>query len=100
MSMTAREEIQERMALYARALDAKNYEGIADCFAADVRVEYSGFSQVMNCRDEVMAHMRKALEPLAVTQHLFTNFIIELDGECDFFLTPFKGGFVFSFPGK
>lgn len=77
--MTDREAIQQLVAIYARALDEKDYETIASCFAADAEVEYVSFSAAMTGRDEIMAHMKKALEPLTATQHLFTNFIIELD---------------------
>lgn len=79
--MTDRESIKELVAIYARALDARDYDTIERCFAPDAAAQYTGFSDAMTGREEIMAHMRKALGPLATTQHIFTNFIIEIDGD-------------------
>ena len=81
MTLTDREQIQQLVAIYARALDARDYETIADCFALDGFAEFVGFSGPMTGRDAIDAHMKKALGPLAITQHIFTNFIIEIDGD-------------------
>lgn len=81
MTMTDRESAQQLMAVYARALDEKDYETIEQCFAHDASVQYTGFSAAMNGREEITAHMKKALDPLSATQHMFTNFIIEVDGD-------------------
>lgn len=79
MTKTDRDLIQELMAVYARALDDRDYDGIAACFAPDAVVEYAGFSGVLEGAGPIAAHMRRALEPLDVTQHLFANFIIDVD---------------------
>jgi uncharacterized protein (TIGR02246 family) len=79
--MTDRESIQQLVAIYARALDARDYETIADCFAQDATAEFTGFSGAMQGREAIDAHMKKALGPLATTQHIFTNFIIDIDGD-------------------
>ncbi len=79
--MTDRESIQRLVAIYARALDARDYETIADCFAPDATAEFVGFSGPMNGREAIDAHMKKALGPLAITQHMFTNFIVDIDGD-------------------
>lgn len=79
--MTDREAIQQLVAIYARALDARDYKTIADCFAPDAEAEFVGFSGPMEGREAIDAHMKKALGPLAITQHMFTNFIIEIDGD-------------------
>ncbi len=81
LAMSDRDKIQELMAIYARALDEKDYSAIEACFAYDAVVEYSGFSSIMTGRIEIVAHMRMALEPLHATQHLFTNFIVENDDQ-------------------
>ena len=81
VTMTAREQIQQLVAIYARALDARDYTTIADCFAPDASAEFVGFSGPMTGREAIDAHMKKALGPLAITQHMFTNFIIEIDGD-------------------
>jgi ketosteroid isomerase-like protein len=72
--------IQERMAHYANAIDAKDYAAIGDCFTDDAEAKYSDFSSLLIGRKTILAHMRKALEPLGVTQHIFGNFIVDIDG--------------------
>ena len=42
---TDREQIQELTAIYASAIDRKDYEAIADCFAPDAAVIYTGYSE-------------------------------------------------------
>lgn len=79
--MTDRESIQQLVAIYARALDERDYETIANCFAPDASAEFTGFSGAMKGREAIDAHMKKALGPLATTQHMFTNFIIDIDGD-------------------
>jgi hypothetical protein len=81
MTKTDREQVQELMSLYANALDTKDYAGIGDCFTPDATAEYAGFAEPLHGREAILAHMRKALEPLESTQHLFANFIIDVDGD-------------------
>lgn len=81
MALTDRESIQQLVAIYAKALDEKDYETVADCFALDATAQYGDFSALLRGREEITTHMQKALEPLRVTQHLFTNFIIENDAK-------------------
>lgn len=73
--------IQELMAHYANAIDAKDYTAIGACFTEDATARYSDFSPPLVGRSAIIAHMRKALEPLATTQHVFGNFIIDVAGE-------------------
>lgn len=79
MTADDKEDIRELTALYARAIDTRDYDGIAACFADDAVAQYNGFSLVLTGRDEITAHMRKCLDPLEATQHMFTNFIIRGD---------------------
>lgn len=81
MKKTDREEIQELMATYAYALDAKDYEGVTACFTADATAAYAGYSDTLAGHAQIAAHMKRALEPMDATQHLFTNFIIEVEGD-------------------
>lgn len=89
--------MRELTAIYARAIDEKDYAAIAECFTPDAVAQYNGFSLVLNGREEIVAHMRKALDPLSATQHMFTNFIIEGDGasatlSCDILAQHLPGG--------
>src|SRR5687768_17570760 len=67
VSKTDWEQIQELLSRYARTLDGKDYAGIADCFTADAEADYPGFATPLKGHDEILGHMRRALEPLAVT---------------------------------
>lgn len=81
MQLTDREQIQEMMARYALALDKKDYDGVAACFTADAEIVYAGYSGTLKGHDVIIAHMKHAIEPLDATQHLFTNFLIDVDGD-------------------
>lgn len=78
---TDREQIQELTAIYASAIDGKDYEGIAGCFAPDAVVSYAGYSDELKGHAAITDHMRLALDPMDVTQHLFANFIIDIEGD-------------------
>ena len=81
MTMTDRDQIQERMARYANAIDAKDYGGIAACFLPGATVDYAGFTQPLQGIDPIITHMRHSLEPLDAMQHIFGNFIIDIAGD-------------------
>ncbi|MFA7601429.1 MAG: nuclear transport factor 2 family protein [Novosphingobium sp.] len=81
MTKTDHEQVQELMASYANAIDAKDYGAIGDCFTQDAEAKYSDFSPLLRGREAILLHMRKALEPLRVTQHIFGNFIVDTDGD-------------------
>lgn len=74
-------EIQQLMARYAFAIDAKDYGGIEECFATDATAIYAGHSRTLRGHAEIVAHMKRALDLAEVTQHLFTNFIIDVDND-------------------
>ena len=76
-----RDQIQELMACYANAIDAKDYDAISDCFAIGARAEYAGFTEPLEGPEAITAHVRRAVEPLAATQHMFGNFIIDIDAD-------------------
>jgi ketosteroid isomerase-like protein len=78
---TDRDQIQELTAIYAGAIDRKDYDAIAECFAGDAAVIYAGYSEELKGHAAIVDHMRLALDLMDVTQHLFANFIIDIDGE-------------------
>lgn len=81
MIMTDHDEIRQLMAIYAYTLDTKDYDGVTACFTPDATTEYRGHSLLLQGHAQIGAHMKRALEPLEVTQHLFTNFIIDVEGD-------------------
>jgi ketosteroid isomerase-like protein len=81
MTKTDHDEIQQLMASYAYAIDAKDYDGITACFTPDAATTYAGYSSMLTGHAEIRAHMKRALDALDVTQHLFANFIIDTEGD-------------------
>jgi ketosteroid isomerase-like protein len=81
MMKTDYDELQQLMATYAYSIDTRDYDSLAACFMADATTVYAGHSDVLTGHDQILAHMKRALDPLDVTQHLFTNFIIDIQGE-------------------
>jgi ketosteroid isomerase-like protein len=81
MMKTDREQIQELVATYANALDDKDYDGIAACFASDATAAYGSHPQVFEGASAIADLMKKALGPLDGTQHMFTNLIIDIEGD-------------------
>lgn len=100
-----REQIQELTAVYARAIDSKDYAAIAGCFAPDAAVIYAGYSEELTGHTAIVDHMQLALDPMEVTQHLFTNFIIDISGSaaqmtCDILAQHVHGGENYMAGGK
>lgn len=81
MTKTDREQIQELMATYANAIDVKDYDTVVACFLPDAAVEYFGYGQPLTGHSAILAHMKRALDTLDGTQHLFANFLIDIDGD-------------------
>jgi ketosteroid isomerase-like protein len=76
---TDHDEIRQLMAVYADAIDAKDYDAITACFTPDAITVYAGYSDTLRGPAEIEAHMRRALDQLDASQHLLTNFIIDVD---------------------
>lgn len=79
--MTDREAIQQLMSTYVFCLDAKDYSRIAACLCEDAIFEHAGSDRLISGNAAIAALMKGVLEPLDATQHLLTNFIIEIDGD-------------------
>ncbi len=76
-----RDQLQELMANYANAIDSKDYDGVMNCFAPEGTATFAGFSNSLKGNRAVRDHMSASLELLDATQHLFSNFIIDVDGD-------------------
>ena len=99
------ELIRELTAHYAGAIDARDYDAIAACFAPDAKVVYAGYSEELTGHEAIVAHMRRTLDPLDATQHLFANFIIDIKGPaarmtCDILAQHLQNGATFLAGGK
>lgn len=70
-----RQDITDVALRYARALDTKNFAALLQCFTSDaIYGERRGHA-------EIEAIARNALEPLDCTQHITTNFLVQVDGD-------------------
>jgi len=99
------EQVRELAARYAGAIDCTDYDAIEACFAPDAGVIYAGFSEELKGHEAIIAHMRRALDSLEATQHMFTNFIIDIDGDkaemtCDILAQHLHDGETFLAGGK
>jgi SnoaL-like domain len=75
------DQIQEMMATYAYSIDTRNYPGLRECFTPDASTVYAGHSNHLKGQDAIIEHMKRVLDSLDVTQHMFTNFIIDIQGD-------------------
>lgn len=72
--------LQDVMLRYTQAVDERNEELYASCFADDVEV--IGFGQeTFHGLDAWMAYWRKALEPFGATQHMLSPQLATVDGD-------------------
>jgi hypothetical protein len=79
-----RDELVELMVSYAAAIDRKDWGLFERCFTADVVALYEGFGEY-NGYGPLERYTRSAVEPLDATQHLLTNFQVDLgDGTASF----------------
>jgi hypothetical protein len=77
-----RDEIVELMSRYAVMEDTKNYEMAHQIFAADVVSVSDGFfAEPMVGIASIQDALRRAVEPLDGTHHMFTNFIVSIEGD-------------------
>jgi 3-phenylpropionate/cinnamic acid dioxygenase small subunit len=83
-TLTDREEIFDLAVRYATALDSRDWQLPRTCFLPDVVVLYEGVGEVEGY-EGVEDICRRALEPLDASQHILSNFVIDLRGdEADF----------------
>ncbi len=79
--MTDRDAIMERMARYGEAIDTKDYDGIAACFETNASAQYAAMPEPVVGNKNIAKFMESVLSLLTATTHMFTNFIIEIDGD-------------------
>jgi hypothetical protein len=75
------EEIKRLKYRYARLLDTKDWEGLAECFTEDATSSYSGGQLSFDGRDGIIGFLKDALASHSVlTTHLMAQPEIELTG--------------------
>lgn len=75
-----RQEIEDVLVAYTHALDGREWDKLAECFTPDATTSYGELGGSNANRDEIVDTCRQALEPIGVSQHLVSNFAIEVDG--------------------
>jgi 3-phenylpropionate/cinnamic acid dioxygenase small subunit len=65
---------------YATALDQRDWKLLRTCFTADAEGDYDGIAP-LHGYDAFEAVCRRALEPLAASQHLLGNFAVDVAGD-------------------
>jgi hypothetical protein len=73
-------EITELLVAYTVALDTKNWPGLDDVFHPDITVDYAGMFRLEG-RERSVEMIRSMLETCGATQHMISNFRIEIDGD-------------------
>jgi hypothetical protein len=73
-----RAAITDHMLRYARCVDGRDWEGWAACFTPDGVFELDG-AQVL--QSEMAEWLGTMLQFYPATQHIMTNFVIEIDGD-------------------
>ncbi|GLY00406.1 MULTISPECIES: nuclear transport factor 2 family protein [Actinoplanes] len=63
----------------ARAMDSRDWDLLADCYAPDARGDYT--NAVAEDRDAILASARGFLGTLDATQHLVGNVEVTVDGD-------------------
>src|SRR5919205_11961 len=79
-----RDEIFDLAVRYATALDNRDWELLRTCFLPDAVGIYEGIGEVSSY-EEIEQICRRALEPLDASQHILSNFVVDIQGdEADF----------------
>jgi hypothetical protein len=78
--MSERDDVVELMVRYGAGIDRKDWALFRRCFTTDVHAVYEGFGE-FHGYEALEAFVRPSVEPLDATQHLLTNFLVQLDGD-------------------
>jgi len=102
-SLIDRRAIEDVLVEYARAVDARDWPALTECFTTDCAVDYA-ISGHADGPDEVVARCRVAVEPLDVTQHYVSNPVVAIAGDvatstCALMAVHVRAGRTFTFGG-
>lgn len=105
MAKSDRQEIEELMVRYGRAIDAKDYPALMRCFTPDAVVCFASFAKALHGHDELETYIRSAVTPLDGTHHMFMNFIVDAEANtgrftCSVQAQHFKGPKIYTVGGN
>lgn len=83
--MSVRDEVIELYSRYGWACDTRDWDLLRTCFVPEVTVQYVGFGEAQNGYDVLETHLRYALDAIDGTQHIFSNFAVDVNGEAGTF---------------
>ncbi|MBK6581680.1 MAG: nuclear transport factor 2 family protein [Gammaproteobacteria bacterium] len=78
-TLIAEREIARALAGIARAMDERNWAGIAEIMIAGASADIG--TGPLASRDDIVANMRSFLDDCGPTQHLLGNLVIDVDGD-------------------
>jgi ketosteroid isomerase-like protein len=79
--MRDRQQIEDVMYRYGRAIDRRDWELLASCFTADVRADYGVIGASMDGVEVLVAATRQMVEGMTATQHLIASPLVTVDGD-------------------
>ena len=74
------EAIQDLLVRYATAIDTRDWELFRTCFSEDAATDYGDVGSWTDL-DGITAFMEKVHEPFGDTNHMLSNFVVEVDGD-------------------
>jgi len=74
------EAIQDLLVRYATAIDTRDWELFRTCFSEDAVTDYGDVGSWTDV-EGITAFMEKAHEPFGDTNHMLSNFVVEVDGD-------------------
>lgn len=78
--MTDREQIVDLAVRYCTAMDTRDWSLLDRCFVSDAVVHYAGFEELQGL-PALVGFLDGVLGPLDATQHIATNFVVEVEGD-------------------
>jgi hypothetical protein len=74
-------EIQETLARYATAVDAKRWELLDDVFVVGAVIDFEANGGLRDTYPAITDYLKSALGGFAAIQHYFMNFLFDVDGD-------------------
>ncbi len=72
--------IERVLVRYATAIDTRDWDLFRSCFAPDLKADYGDYGRWADV-DGITAYMERAHLGFEATNHLLSNFVIEVDGD-------------------
>lgn len=86
--MSDRLEIQDLLASYCGAIDARNWDALDDIFTSDAIIDYTEAGGARGNLQETKAYLDKALTPFTAMQHMLGLPVIKITGDIATARTP------------